>query len=439
MTAAAARLLSGVRAGVAPTLQDHLATHGESRAAVVGRGRPDGRLIDEVQRAGLIGHGGAGFPTAVKLAAVAASKGRRILVANAVESEPTSIKDRVLLETAPHLVIDGITAACAAIGASEAVLCVGSSSVEGRLNVERALAERAAARQPCGIRVVELTDRYVAGQESALVGALAGGPATPTFPPRRLHERGLGGRPTLVQNVETLAHLALIGRHGAEWFRECGTAAHPGTSLVTVWGTAGAPVVHEIEHGIPLRALIEAAAGSATNVRAVLVGGYAGAWIDGDRTLSASVRLCNEELAPYGASLGVGSVVPLHAARCPVAEVARVVRWLADQSAGQCGPCIHGLDALATALEEVTRGSSRRGAARIAELNPLLRGRGACAHPDGTSRFAESAVKIFAEEFADHAHHGMCAACGAPGTLPLPTDATGLPPTRNKRLLGRAA
>ena len=438
MRPAPARLLSGVLPGVPPTLERHLATHGESPAIEVGRGRPDARLIDETQRAGLIGHGGAGFATAVKLAAVAASRGRRIVVANAIESEPTSVKDRVLLERAPNLVIDGMIAACAAIGASEAVLAVGSSSVEGRLSVEQALAERAGGHERrTHIRVVELPDRYVGGQESALVNALGGGPATPTFPPRRLHERGLGGRPTLVQNVETLAHLALIARHGAEWFRECGTAAHPGTSLVTVWGPGGAPVVHEIEHGLALTTLIEAAGSSTAHVRAVLVGGYAGTWIDG--ALSARVRLCNDGLAPFGGSLGAGSVVPLLTSACPVGEVARAARWLADQSAGQCGPCIHGLDALATALEEVMRGSSRRGQARIAELHPLLRGRGACAHPDGTSRFVQSAVEVFAEELADHARHGMCAACDTTGTLPLPPAAAKpFPPTRRKPL-GRAA
>jgi NADH:ubiquinone oxidoreductase subunit F (NADH-binding) len=437
MTPAAARLLLGVRPGVTPTLERHLSTHGELPATGGRRGRPDARLIEEVRRAGLIGHGGAGFPAAIKLEAVAASRGRRIVVANAVESEPTSVKDRVLLESAPHLVIDGITAACAALGASEAVLCVGSSSAEGRLSVEQALAERAGAPQPrCGIRVVELPGSYIGGQESALVNALGGGPAVPTFPPRRIHQRGLGGRPTLVQNVETLAHLALIARHGAEWFRERGTAAHPGTSLVTVWGARGWPVVHEIEHGTALTALIEAAGSAAATVRAVLVGGYAGTWIDGG--LSARIRLSNDALAPHGASLGVGSVVPLLAGSCAVSEVTRVTRWLADQSAGQCGPCVHGLDALAAALEEVVRGSSRS-RARIAELHPLLRRRGACAHPDGTSHFVESAIEVFAEEFSDHSRHGMCAGCGAAGTLPLPAEAPPLPPTSPKRLLGTAA
>ena len=181
-----------------------------------------------------------------------------------------------------------------------------------------------------------------------------------------------------------MAHLALIARHGAEWFRELGTVAQPGSSLITLLGPVGHQGVYEIDIGAALSTVIDAAGGLSGPPRALLVGGYAGTWIDAEAL--SDINLCDEELEPYGASFGAGVVIVLGQEACGVAETVRVARWMADQSAGQCGPCVHGLDALATVLEETVTGvAGSDPQRRIDELQALVRGRGACSHPDGTA------------------------------------------------------
>jgi NADH:ubiquinone oxidoreductase subunit F (NADH-binding) len=266
---------------------------------------------------------------------------------------------------------------------------------------------------------VTVPAHYVAGQESALVSYLNGGAAKPTFTPPLPFERGVGRRPTLVDNVETLAQLALIARHGGAWFRELGTPTQPGSALVTLSGPVDYPGVYEIEHGASLASLIEAGGGATARLRGALVGGYAGSWIGAERL--AGVALSNEHLAPLGASLGAGVVLLLSEHACPVAETVRAARWLAGQSTRQCGPCMHGLDAFADAIAEVASGTARgRPAQRLQQLASLTERRGACGHPDGAVNLLMSALETFQTDFADHARHGPCDACARAPELPLP-------------------
>ena len=230
---------------------------------------------------------------------------------------------------------------------------------------------------------------------------------------------GVRRHPTLVNNAETLAHVALIARHGPRWFRALGLSEQPGSTLLTLSGPVAYPGVYEVEYGASLSSLLEAAGGTTSRVRAALFGGYAGTWVEGGAL--ADLALSNAHLAPYGATLGAGVVLLLSEDACPVAETARVTRWLALQSAGQCGPCVHGLDALAETFERVCAGAAPKHAgARLEQLAGLVSRRGACAHPDGTARFALSALDVFAQEFADHVRHGACAACARPSQMPLP-------------------
>ena len=216
------------------------------------------------------------------------------------------------------------------------------------------------------------------GEETALVQFLNGGPAKPTFTPPRPFERGVGGAPTLVQNVETLAHLALIARFGPAWFRALGTPREPGTALVTLSGAVARPGVYEIALGTPLRDC-RAGGRRARGVRA-----YPGRRLLrrlGRRGRGAGLRL-SEADRPLGGALGAGAIVALPARACGLAETARVARYLADESAGQCGPCVHGLDAIADALERLAAGdrTDRRDGSSAGSRGP---GRGACRHPDG--------------------------------------------------------
>jgi len=377
---------------------------------------PPSDLIDAVTAAGLRGHGGAGFPTAIKLRAVANGRRRPVVVANGTEGEPASAKDKVLLMTAPHLVLDGIQVASELLGASAEWLCVDGGWPDLVASLEAALADRAAAGSRLGsCRVVGAPDGYVTGEESALVNWLNGHDANPTFTPPRPFERGVRGRPTFVSNVETFADLALIARFGPDWYRALGTSDTPGTMLVTVTGGIANPGVCEVEGGTRLADVIATAGGSPGDGSAVLLGGYFGTWIAGPDV--GRVALDPPTLARFGASLGCGAIAVVPPTACPVQEVARVTRWMAGQSAGQCGPCLYGLDTIATVVERQAAGESRL-AGELDRYLDLVRGRGACRMPDGVVRFVESARRVFADHYEQHLRSGPCPA--QPPLLPTP-------------------
>lgn len=403
------RLLGGLRRDGQPVrLEEHVARYGPLPLEL----RPE-ELRDRVAESGLTGRGGARFPTALKLESVLRSRTRPVVVANGVEGEPPSGKDKVLLAYAPQLVLDGAVLAARAVGAKHALI---GTTATVHATVEGAIRER---RKDGGVtlRSVLVPDRFVAGEETALVQFLNGGPAVPTFTPPRPYERGVGGAPTVVLNVETLAHLALIARFGAGWFRSVGTAEEPGSALVTVSGAVRTPGVHEIELGSPFAQLL-AQAGADPDAQAHLVGGYFGTWIDAQA--ARSVALSDASLAPLGASLGARAIVVLPAASCGIVETARVARYLAEQSARQCGPCLHGLDAIAGSLEQLVHrtratadvGLLRRRLAQVAD-------RGACRHPDGAVAFVASALRVFSGELDRHLKGKRCSGHSR-SVLPLP-------------------
>lgn len=382
--------------GTAADLSGHLAEHGSLRL------QSPAALLDEVEHSGLTGRGGAGFPTARKLRAVAAGR-RPVVVANGAEGEPASSKDAVLLEHSPHLVLDGLQAAARAVGARRAVAYVEAGPAGA---VRRALDERRRAHvDPVPVQVVEAPSTFVAGQESAVVRAIEGGPALPRSTPPPVFHRGVDGRPTLVQNVETLAHLALVARYGAAEFRRTGTPEEPGTTLVTLSGAVAHPGVLEVALGTPIADVLDAAGGPTVALRALLVGGFHGAWLTGEE--ARQLRLSRADLRPLGASPGAGVLVALGADACPLQASVRVVSYLAAQSARQCGPCLNGLPALADALSRLARGERTRG--RVEQLCGLVDRRGACAHPDGTARFVRSTFATFPDELAAH-ERGRCLA-----------------------------
>jgi NADH:ubiquinone oxidoreductase subunit F (NADH-binding) len=335
-------------------------------------------LTATVRAAGLTGRGGAAFPAWRKLAAVAtAGRGPAVVAGNGAEGEPASRKDRTLLWNSPHLVLDGLQLAAEAVAADRCYLYVHPHpQLERRLM--SALTERAGAgsdRVP--VQLISAPPRFLAGEASAAVARLSGGMAVPQFKIVRPSERGVHGAPTLVQNVETLAQIALIGRYGAAWFRSVGTEAEPGSMLVTCQQPDGTVQVMEAAIGTPLAELLRWDAEPA----AVLTGGYHGAWIPGAQ--ARALRLANADLRPQGAMVGAGVLAALPADRCGLAETARVARYLALESAGQCGPCLNGLPRIATALTDL---AAMRPGAAVQDLRRwlgLVPGRGACHHPDG--------------------------------------------------------
>jgi NADH:ubiquinone oxidoreductase subunit F (NADH-binding) len=374
------------------------------------------RLLAEIAASGLRGRGGGGFPTGLKLRAVAEQHGRSIVVANGTEGEPLSRKDRVLVRTRPHLVLDGMVAAARGIGAGEAVLVLSRAAPAELAIVLEALEQRDAQEDAVELRVEAAPERFITGEESALVRWLGGGPAKPTTRPPRPSEKGVRGRPTLVQNVETLAHLALIARHGADWFRAAGTSEEPGTMLVTFAGDVVRSGVCEVELGTPLAALLRRA-GAPDEPRAVLVGGYFGSWL---AHAPHHVRLSSRSLEAVGCGLGAGSLYVLGEGVCPLVETARVVHWLAEQGAGQCGPCVFGLPAIADAAARLAhRRDPAQAMRRLRALPGLVERRGACAHPDGVARLIRSTLAAFPDEIELHLR-GTCSATDDTPVLPIP-------------------
>jgi NADH:ubiquinone oxidoreductase subunit F (NADH-binding) len=411
------RLLAGYRPDEAMTLRDHVQFRGPLPRR--GASRRGGPLIGTVEAAGLRGRGGAAFPTATKMRAVVHARGRPIVVVNGSEGEALSAKDRLLLTSLPHLVLDGAVLAAEAVGADQVVVAVDRHARGARAGVERALAERHAPQfDPELLRLVDVPTRYVAGEETALVQFINGGPAKPTFTPPRPFERGVGGRPTLIQNVETLAHLALIARFGAEWYREMGTEDEPGSTLVTVGGAVAHASVCEVAFGTPIRDAVQAAGGLTGATSAFLVGGYYGSWLRADPAWD--LPFTNADLQAAGAALGAGILYAFPSGQCGLVAAARVTRYLAGETAGQCGPCLYGLAAIADALENIAAGRQPAAMARrLQQLFDEVRGRGACRYPDGVIRFVATALDVFADVVARHEANGRCVA-GEPPPLPIP-------------------
>src|SRR5450755_863840 len=332
------------------------------------------QLIEVVAAAGLTGRGGAGFPTARKLAVVAE-----------------------------------------AVGATLAYLYL-----HRHPGLHRALGSALAARAAAGldrveVQLVSAPPRFLAGEESAVVSRINGGPALPRFKVPPMFQRGVAGAPTLVQNVETLAHLAQIARYGAGWFRAAGTAAEPGSMLATCRRADGTVEVAETAIGTPLGELLRL---SELPGQAVLVGGYHGTWLTSAD--AAALPLANAGLRPAGAAAGAGLLVALPPGRCGVTEAVRVVRYLAAESAGQCGPCLNGLPRIAAGLAELAAPRPRPGIrADLERWAGLAERRGACHHPDGSARFLRSTLAIFGTELTAHAR-GQCSATGHRPFLPVP-------------------
>ncbi|MFN8078584.1 MAG: NADH-ubiquinone oxidoreductase-F iron-sulfur binding region domain-containing protein [Kineosporiaceae bacterium] len=386
-----------VRPG-ATDLASHRARHGD----ICWRGGPD-LLTTSLEAAGLTGRGGAGFPTWRKVASASGAGRRAVVIANGAEGEPASGKDAVLLTLAPHLVLDGVQLAAEAVGADRAVIYVKAGQAQDA--VRRALAERRAARcDRVHPELVTAPTGFVSGEESAAVAAVEGRAALPTTKRHLVTEQGVGGRPTLVQNVETLAHVAVIARYGPQAFRTAGTPAEPGTFLATIGGAVHRPGVVEAGYGIRLADLLGLAGGADRPLRAVLVGGYHGAWVPAEAL--ASTPMSRAGLAPFGATPGAGIVWALGAQDCPLVVTSSIVTYLAGQSARQCGPCRFGLPALADDVARLADPAAVQGRdelpGHLAAVAGLVTGRGACRHPDGTVRFVRSSLTTFADEISAH-------------------------------------
>ncbi len=388
-------------------------------------------LAGDLDLAGLLGRGGAGFPTGRKVSSVIAAVRRfrlpAVVVANCCEGDPTSLKDQVLVHHSPHLVIDGALAAAAAVGADRVVLVAHEGS-----GAEQTL-RSAVAERPGGtvdLAVVGIPGRYIASEATSLVRFLNTGDARPAGKLVPIWESGVDGRPTLVDNAETLAQLALLARFGPQWFAGVGTPAEPGTCLVTIGGAVPRPGVVEVPNGAPLREVLACAGALPTGW--ALLGGVSGRWIDLQQF--ADIPYSTAALAAAGLTRGVGSIVLLPNGGCILTETARILAFQAHASARQCGPCMFGLPAIAADMQEL--GTGDRGAlTRLKRRLPVITGRGGCGHPDGAVTLAASALTALTVQqprhLAQHLNTGRCQA--PPPIVPLGTAVPTTRPTGSRR------
>ncbi|MGW5383438.1 NADH-ubiquinone oxidoreductase-F iron-sulfur binding region domain-containing protein [Nocardia sp. NPDC003963] len=346
-------------------------------------------FLAELAASGLRGRGGAGFPAHRKWSAVASATGDSVVVANGHEGEPASGKDAWLLTRRPHLVLDGLLSAATVTGSSEAVVYVSDAAV--LTSVRRAVVEvTSAGLVPDGVtlRVHEAPAGYVAGEESAVVRSIDGGPAKPVSKPPRPFEVGVRGLPTLVSNVETLAHAAWIRRYGAVEFAGVGSASSPGTALFTVTGRVAAPGVYEMALGAPVSELVRAAGGG----RAPLTGALLGGWFNG---LSVgdpgALECCYDAMRAAGTGLGCAAVTVFGPRDDLVSVAGELSGWFQAESALQCGSCFSGTKAIARAFRQVLRGEDpERHLADLTRWGSTLSGRGVCGFIDGAAALART-------------------------------------------------
>lgn len=366
------------------------------------------QLLAIAESAEVLGRGGAGFPFSTKLAATLRRRSlRRHVVVNLSEGEPASSKDAALAQVAPHLVLDGAAIAALALGTREVHLVVPGELDWVAQCIDDALRERrAAGEQRPRWRVHRANARFVSGEASAVTELIDGRSNLPVTSWVPTAEAGVRGQPTLLSNAETFAQVAAVVLAGD---RVPGPAVEPGTRLLTVTRGDRAEVV-EVAHGTPWSAILS----PAELARPVLLGGFHGQWAAPGLLHHCTISATSLQSA--GLRLGAGVVIPLPEDVCPLAWTNRILGYLAGQSAGRCGPCRNGLPTLADAFGDLVAG---RSGPSVTQLTALVRGRGACAHPDGTARLVDSTLRTFAAEVDFHLA-GRCSA--APAHAPIRTQ-----------------
>ena len=417
------RLLAGV--GAREGLAAYLATGGYAPL-------DDPRtLAADVEAADLRGRGGAAFPLARKLAAVSAASAASaagsapVVVANGEEGEPASVKDRWLMRYRPHLVLDGLRLAAGIVRAGEVHAYV--SDPESADTLRAAAAELAGAGLwDVDLLVTVVAPADVAGEETALVRAVNGGPALPTDKPPRPFEAGVGGRPTLVSNVETLANLPLLHRLGVPADGRPGEPGAGETFLLTLTGCAAAGL-YEVPFGVTPREVLAWRGEDAGGVAGFVMGGYFGGLL-GPRALD--IPLDYDALRLAGSGLGCAAIAVVRPADCPLRLAAALMTYFALENAGQCGSCFNGTAAMRVVLDGLRE--HRAGAAeveRLRHLSGFLPGRGACGTLDGAATVGASLLREFPDVVTAHVDGG-CRTCLSSVDLPGPPFAVEPPSAR---------
>ena len=384
---------------------------------------PPREITDLVTKSGLRGRGGAGFPTGSKWSFVPMGDNAphpKYLVANADEMEPGTFKDRYLMEGNPHQLIEGMIIAARAIEADVAYIFLRAEYVLSAQRIERARAEAYAAghlgKNIFGSSIdLELHlhlsgGRYMCGEETGLLNALEGKRANPRTKPPFPQTSGLWGKPTIVQNVETLCNLPHIVNHGSNWFKALSRTSDAGTKLYGASGKVKRPGLWELPMGISIRELLEEHAGGmrdGVKFRGLLPGGASTDFLTEEHL---DVKMDFTEVQKVGSRLGTGTMIVLDDQTCPVGMVWNLEDFFAQESCGWCTPCWSGLRWAERILAAFEEGKGNE--ADLEKLEWITRfcapGHTFCALAPGAAEPLQSALKYFRDDFLRHVREKRC-------------------------------
>ncbi len=373
------------------------------------------QIVAEVKRSGLRGRGGAGFPTGIKWDKVLHHRiQERYFVCNAGEHEPGTFKDRYLLKHAPHQLLEGCLIAAHTVQAKASFIYINHEYHEEEANLKKALAQAKAkgflGRNILGtgvdldIQLFSGQGSYVAGEETAMLESMQGRPAMPRQkPPFYPTDFGLYGKPTLVNNVETLCHVTRVLQKGADWFTEVGTEKCPGTMLFSLSGAVNKPGVYEMPMGSSIRRLIEEFGGGVPGgrkVKAVFPGGPSFAMVTPDQL---DLPMDFDTLKKAGTGLGSAGVIVVDDATCMVAQTLKFSNFFKTESCGQCPSCRMGTINLATLMTSIESGEgTTKDLDSLMQLCGFVKGTGYCTLVTGAAVLVQSSLKLFRHEYEEH-------------------------------------
>ena len=377
-------------------------------------------VIEEVKKSGLRGRGGAGFPTGLKWSFISRNApGQKFVVCNSDEGEPGTFKDRDILRYNPHQLIEGMIIAGYAIGATRGYNYIRGEFWEPYERFENALEEACAAGY-LGENLLgsgfdfELHSHlgggaYVCGEETALLESIEGKKGQPRYKPPFPAHFGLYGRPTIINNTESLASIPVILEKGGDWFKNLGVENSGGSKLFSISGNINKPGVYEIPMGTPFSELLEMAGGMKDGrpCKAVIPGGSSSPVIPGEQMLDLTMDY--DAIANAGSMLGSGAVIVMDDTNCMVKVLDRMSYFYYEESCGQCTPCREGTGWLYRVVNRIETGQGRWEDLELLEdVTKKIAGRTICALGDAAAMPVQGMLKHFRDEFEYHIEHKRC-------------------------------
>ncbi len=405
------------------SLKEYVAAGGYAGARAIANGLEPSDVLERVKNSGLKGRGGAGFPTGLKWSFVPKSDDvsiQRYLVVNADEMEPGTFKDRMLMEGDPHLLIEGMIIAAYTIQATRAFIFLRGEYFDAERSIAKAIAEARDSgylgRDIFGmgfdfdIVLHTSAGRYICGEETALLNALEGKRANPRAKPPFPQVSGLWGKPTIVNNVETLCNLPGILAYGVEWYQSLGSGGDFGTKLFGVSGRVNTPGCWELPFGVSIREVIEGYGGGMQEgyaLKAFLPGGGSTDFLTPEHL---DTPLTYAAIGELGSRLATGTMILLDDKTCPVGMIGNLMKFFAHESCGFCTPCRDGLPWVDTIFRDLESGKGSFKDIDVLKdhVGYLGPGRTFCALAPGATAPLGSGLRLFADEFAAHVSGAKC-------------------------------